>query len=179
MGNTLKAYRRVLSVLGGVALVAGLAACTTAGPEAAGSGAATPSRTPSPTATAPPPAVDPAVTAAWAAEAVPAGGSDGFVLAQSGAFPAGTPGAFSLTASTLAAGNYSVYLACRGDVDTTIALTIDKAEPSTLAGGCSGESQGIDLSLAADGATFMLLVDSDRPVEWALAVTDRLPRAEG
>ena len=119
------------------------------------------------------------MTAVWAAEAVPTGGSDGFVLAQSGAFQAGTPGSFSLTASTLAAGDYSVYLACRGDADTTLTLTIDTAEPATLAGGCSDQSQGMDLSLPAEGATFTLLGDSERPVEWALAITDRLPRAEG
>jgi len=190
MGNTRKTYRNVLTVLGGMTLVAGLAACTAAGPGTAGS---TPSPTGTSTASPPPasdpaavPTVDPAATAAWAAEAVPTGGSDGFVMAQSGAFQAGAPGSFSLTASTLAAGDYSVYLACRGDADTTLTLTIDNAEPATdnagpatLAGGCTDESQGMDLSLAADGATFTLLGDSDQPVEWALAVTDRLPRAEG
>ncbi|TFD93348.1 hypothetical protein E3T61_04420 [Cryobacterium lactosi] len=168
-----------------MALVAGLAACTAAGPEAAGGTpppSATATGTASPTPAVDPaadPTVDPAVTAAWAAEAVPTGGADGFVMAQSGAFQAGAPGSFTLTASTLAAGSYSVYLACRGDADTTLTLTIDNAEPATLAGGCVGESQGMDLSLPADGATFTLLGDSDQPVEWALAVTDRLPRAEG
>jgi len=135
------------------------------------------------------PVDDPAVTAAWAAEAVPTGGSDGFIMAQSGAFRAGTPGSFSLTASTLAAGSYSVYLACRGDADTTLTLTIDAAtgdtittdtaEPATLAGGCTDESRGTDVSLPADGATLTLRSDSGQPVEWALAITDRLPRAEG
>ena len=181
MGNTLKTYRRVLTVLGGVALVAGLAACTAAGPEAGGSGAASPRSTPSPTGTAtgPPSAVDPAVTAAWAAGAVPSSGSDGFIMAQNGAFPDGAAGSFSLTASTLPPGTYSIHLACRGDAQTTVTLTVDNEEELALAGRCSDVSQGMTFSTTADGVTIALLGDSEEPVEWALAITDLLAGANG
>ena len=177
MGNTRNTRRTVLTTLGGVALAAGLAACTAGGtgtPAPTATSTATPTSSPTATPTAEP-AVDPAVTAAWAATAVPTSGADGFILAQNGAFQDGAPGSFSLSASTLPAGTYSVYVACRGDADTTVTLTVDNAEESTLAGGCSDVSQGMTFSTTADGATFALLGDSDTPVEWALAVTDLLP----
>ena len=180
MGNTRNTRRTVLTTLGGVALAAGLAACTAGGPgtpapTATATDPATPTAAATPTATTAEPAVDPAATAAWAATAVPTSGADGFILAQNGAFQDGAPGSFSLSASTLPAGTYSVYVACRGDADTTVTLTVDNAEESTLAGGCSDVSQGMTFSTTADGATFALLGDSDKPVEWALAVTDLLP----
>jgi hypothetical protein len=184
MGNTLKTYRRVISILGVLTLVAGLAACTTAGPDIAASSDATPSRTPSATAspTVPAdgaPAIDPAVTAAWAAEAVPTRASDGFIMAQNGRFQDDALGSFTLSMSTLPAGSYSVYLACRGDADTTVTLAVDNVEESTLAGGCSDVSQGMTFSTTADGATFRVLGDREAPVEWAFAVTGLLPGANG
>lgn len=179
----IRTARTALTLLGGAALVLALTACTPGETDAAGSAAPTTPSTPttSPAATATPAPTsggDPAETAAWAAEAVPTGGADGFVMAQNGRMDAGSPGAFTMVASTLPAGDYSVYLACRGDADSAVTLTVDSTG-SAVTGVCDGASQGLDVTLPTDGATFSLLGGGGPAVEWALAVTDRLPRAEG
>lgn len=169
-------------MLAGAALVAGLAACTPAAPEPSTGAADTASAAPAtsdPTATSDPATSDPDATAAWAAEAVPTGGADGFIMAQSGRFQDDAPGSFSLTMASLPAGDYSVYLACRGDADTTITLTVDNAPDSTMASGCSDVSQGMTFSTTDEGAVFTLLGVRAEAVEWALAVTELLPGAEG
>ena len=180
MGNTRNTCRTVFVTLGGVALVAALAACTTAQPEP--TAGAPDASTASPTATttpAPTASIDPAETTAWAAGTVPTSGADGFILAQNGQFQGDAPGSFSLTASTLPAGSYSVYLACRGDADTTVTLSANNDAGTTLTSGCSDLSSGITFSTTSDGTEFTLLSDSEAPVEWALAVTELLPGAEG
>jgi hypothetical protein len=185
MGNTRKTFRTVVLMLAGAALVAGLAACTPAAPEPSAGAADTVSAAPTApatsgsTATPDPATSDPDATAAWAAEAVPTGGADGFIMAQSGRFQDDAPGSFSLTAASLPAGDYSVYLACRGDADTTITLTVDNALDSAMASGCSDVSQGMTFSTTDEGAVFTLLGDRAEAVEWALAVTELLPGAEG
>jgi uncharacterized lipoprotein len=163
-----------------VALVAALAACTTAQPEPTASAPDASSASPTATTTpAPTASIDPAETTAWAAGTVPTSGADGFILAQNGQFQGDAPGSFSLTASTLPAGSYSVYLACRGDADTTVTLSANNDAGTTLTSGCSDLSSGITFSTTSDGTEFTLLSDSEAPVEWALAVTELLPGAEG
>lgn len=188
MGNTRNTCRRVLSTLGGVALVVGLAACAAGQPEAAASAAPTPSATPTASAgatTTPAPGPssepgpDPVETAAWAAGIVPTGGSDGFILAQNGHFEAGPPGAFTVQLATLPAGSYSIYLACRGDAGTTVTLAVAGADASTLAGGCMGAATGMDVTTPAEGITLQVTGESGEAVDWALAITDLLPRTEG
>ncbi|QYF73128.1 hypothetical protein [Cryobacterium sp. PAMC25264] len=180
MGNTRNTCRTVLIALGGITLAAGLAACTPGQPEPTASAPDASSASPAVTATPTPTAfIDPAETAAWAAGAVPTSGSDGFKLAQNGRFQGDAPGSFSLTASTLPAGSYSVYLACRGDADTTVTLSANNDVGTTLTSGCSDVSSGMTFSTTSDGTEFTLLSDSEAPVEWALAVTELLPGAEG
>ncbi|MGY4858670.1 hypothetical protein [Cryobacterium sp. AP23] len=184
MGNTRNTYRTVLNILGGTALLAGLAACAAGQPEATGSAAPTPSLAPSASASTtatptPETGTDPVETAAWAAGVVPTGGSDGFILAQNGHFEAGTPGAFTVQLATLPPGGYSVYFACRGDSETTVTLAVAGDDAATLSGGCAGESTGMDVTTTADGVTFQVTGESGEAVDWALAVTDLLPRTEG
>ena len=189
MGNTQKTYlttsfstaRTIVGALGGTVLVVALAACSTAAPEAAESSAPTASATATPTQSATPePTWDPAGTAAWAAEVVPTGGSDGFIRAQNGHIDAGSPGAFTLQDNTLPAGSYSLYFACRGDADTTVTVAVVGDEAATMSGGCAGEAAGMDITTATDGATFTVIGDpGGEAVDWALALTDLLPKADG
>ena len=184
MGNTRKTYRTLVGALGGVALVVAMTGCTATGSDAGGGASATPGGTatatpvPSDTPT-PTPTTDPAATAAWAAEAVPTSGSDGFIMAQSGSFQDDALGSFTLTMSSLPAGDYSMYLACRGDTDATVTLTVDNAPDVTLASGCSDVSAGITVTTTSDGAVFNVLGDTVAPVEWALAITELLPGQDG
>ena len=160
--------------------MAALTGCTPAQPTPTASAPDASSASPTATATpAPAASIDPAETAAWAAGTVPTGGSDGFILAQNGRFQGDAPGSFSLAASTLPAGSYSVYLARRGDADTTVALSANNDAGTTLTSGCSDVSSGMTFSTASDGTEFTLLSDTEAPVEWALAVTELLPGAEG
>jgi hypothetical protein len=175
MGNIRKTHRSPLTSLAGAVLVIGLAACSSDTPADAGSaaptssGAATATETPTPT-----PSWDPAVTAAWAADAVPTGGSDGFILAQNGHIEKGQTESFTLQASSLPVGAYSVHFACRGDADTTVSLADDAG--ATLSTRCTDEATGMDISTQQEGATFTVTGGDGGDVDWALAITEPLPR---
>jgi hypothetical protein len=175
MGNIRKTSPTVLTALGGIALVAGLAACSTGAPDVVGSIPAEPSGQTSGTATPmQTPSWDPAVTAAWAAEAVPTAGSTGFIMAQNGHVEAGQPEAFTLQASSLAAGAYSLHFVCRGDADTTLSLSDDAG--ATLSTSCNDEASGMDISTQQEGATLNVTGGNGAAVDWALAITEPLPR---
>jgi hypothetical protein len=179
MSHIGKTHRTVLTSFGGVALVAALAACSAGAPDADGSAPAVPtgavdgetSGTAAPTQT---PSWDPAVTAAWAAEAVPTAGSTGFILAQNGHVEAGQPEAFTLQASSLVAGAYSLHFACRGDADTTVSLSDDAG--ATLSTSCTDEASGMDISTQQEGVTLNVTGGNGAAVDWALAITEPLPR---
>jgi hypothetical protein len=176
MGKIRNAHLTILTSLAGITLAAGLAACSSVTPADAGSAAPSPSEdstgTATPTRT---PGWDPAVTAAWAAEAVPTAGAGGFVLAQNGHIEAGKPGAFTLQASSLAAGSYSLHLACRGDADTTVTVAVSGGEAATLSTGCAGDATAIAITTRAEGATLNVTGGNAAAVDWALAITDQLP----
>jgi hypothetical protein len=176
-----KTHHPALLSLTGLTLVVGLAACSSGAPTEAGSAVPSPSGSASDTAsgTATPgqqPSWDPAGTSAWAAEAVPTGGSDGFVLAQNGHIEAGKPGAFTLQSTSLAAGDYALHFACRGDAETTVTVTVSNEEAATLSASCTGDAITADISTQTEGATFTLTGGNAGAVDWALALTEPLPR---
>jgi hypothetical protein len=175
MGNIRKTHRTILTSLAGTAVIVGLTACSSGTPADAGSTAPTSNGATTATATpTQPPSWDPAVTAAWAAEAVPTGGSNGFILAQNGHIEEGQTESFTLQASSLPAGAYSVHFACRGDADTTVSLADDAG--ATLSTSCTDEASGIDISTQQEGTTFTVTGGDGGAVDWALAITEPLPR---
>jgi hypothetical protein len=132
MGNTRKTCRTVLSALGGVALVAGLAACTAGEPEAAGSGApepnasATPtaSSTPTPTPTPTPTSWDPAAGANWAAETFPISGTDEYVVYTNGQLVEARASGSSITNHETPPGTYELQVACRGGAASSVTIEV-------------------------------------------------------
>jgi hypothetical protein len=129
MGNTQKTYRNILHTVGGVALVAGLAACSTGPSEAADSAAPEPSASATPTATPTPTPTpwDPEASATWAAETFPLTGTDQYVIYTDGQLVEAEASGSSITNHETPPGAYELQVACQGGAASSV--TIDVTNP--------------------------------------------------
>ena len=126
MGNTRNTYRTVLTTLGGVALVAGLAACSAGQPDAAGSASA-PSTSATPTPTPTPTPWNPDASADWATEVFPITGTDQYVVYTDGQLVQARDGGSSITNHETPPGAYELQVACQGGAASSV--TIDVTNP--------------------------------------------------
>jgi hypothetical protein len=131
MGNTRTTYRNVVHTLGGIALLAGLAACSTGPSEAAGSAGPDPSATSTPTPTATPTPTptpwDPEAADSWAATTFPITGTDQYVVYTSGQLVEAKAGGSSITSHDTVPGDYELQVACSGGAASSV--TIDVTNP--------------------------------------------------
>lgn len=179
MGENRTTYRTVLSILGAAALLAGLAACSTGQPDAAGSAGPTPSAsetptatpTPSPTPSPTPLEFDSDRTAAWAAEFFPLTGGDDYVLYTNGQVLAASDAGTS-TATEVAAGSYELRVVCRGDEDSTVTITVSSANSATTvqSAPCDETVQTRPYSTSGGEVSLAVSGDGDQVVEWASVI---------
>jgi hypothetical protein len=184
--------RRSISValataaVGSAALLAG---CTAGGEPAAqtdppASSTVSPAPSPSPTASASPTAAASALSAtdpnapydADEAERWSQGVSDdvtallGLDTAPTGIvvhLDAETSQSHRVTAASLAPGDYSFHLACRGGGELSVALTSGGTASPVITGPCTGQLTSGDFT-AADGGTEFLFTASGDPIDAAL-----------
>jgi hypothetical protein len=165
MGNTQTTYRNVVHALGGMALAAGLAACST-GPTGAPGGTApapsassAPSESPTPTPTPTP--WDPEAGASWAAETFPITGTDQYVIYTDGQLVEAKASGSSITNHETPPGTHELRVACSGGADSSV--TIDVTNPggasTRLTAPCDEEIRtspypvvGPDVTVAVSGA---------------------------